>query len=152
MPDLSIKDCFGDPLVVETDAEGTIDLSITELRSRNSASAVFEPTDEGITAIRSLVNELREWLGDANPKGSVAPVRASEVSFNEGLMRLAAVHGKTVTFRYAKGDGAVIETRSLKPETVTEVKGHMTFTGYDPDRDEPRAYRIDRMKGEVRVA
>lgn len=79
-------------------------------------------------------------------------VRASEISFNEGLMRLAAVHGKTVTFRYAKGDGKVIELRTLTPESVKSVGGHVTFTGYDPDRDEPRAYRIDRMKGEVSIA
>jgi hypothetical protein len=79
-------------------------------------------------------------------------VAASDVSFNEGLLRLAAVHGKTVHFRYAKGDGAVIELRSLVPEKVNEVGGHVTFTGFDPDRGEPRAYRVDRMKGEVTVA
>lgn len=78
-------------------------------------------------------------------------VRASEVSFNEGLLRLAAVHEKTVEFRYAKGDGAVIETRALQPQSVTvTAQGHTTFVGYDPDREEPRSYRVDRIKGEVR--
>lgn len=77
--------------------------------------------------------------------------RASEVSFNEGILRLAAVHGKTVEFRYAKGDEKIIETRALKPESVTVSKdGHMTFVGYDPDRDAPRSYRVDRIKGEAR--
>lgn len=80
-------------------------------------------------------------------------VRASEVSFNEGLLRLAAVHEKVVEFRYAKGDGAVIETRTLQPESVTVTKdGETTFVGYDPDRDAPRSYRVDRIKGEVRFA
>lgn len=79
-------------------------------------------------------------------------VLASDVSFNEGLMRLAAVHGKTVTFNYAKGDGKIIETRSFVPSDVKQVGDHVTFMGYDPDRAMPRAYRIDRMKGEVRVA
>lgn len=79
-------------------------------------------------------------------------VRASEISFNEGLMRLAAVHNKTVTFRYAKGDGKIIEQRTLIPSGVKEKDGHMTFTGYDPDRDDVRAFRIDRMKGEVSIA
>lgn len=79
-------------------------------------------------------------------------VRASEVSFNEGLLRLAAVHDKAVTFRYAKGDGRVIEQRTLEPEAVREVKGHTIFVGYDPDREEVRSYRIDRIKGEVRIA
>lgn len=79
-------------------------------------------------------------------------VLASTISFNEGLMRLAAVHKKTVRFNYAKGDGHVIEPRKLVPAEVRKVGDHMTFTGYDPDRDEPRAYRIDRMKGEVTIA
>lgn len=84
-------------------------------------------------------------------------VRASDVSFNEGLLRLAALHGKTVEFRYAKGDGNVIELRALQPKTVAVINAglndeHVTFTGFDPDREQTRHYRLDRMKGEVRVA
>ncbi len=86
------------------------------------------------------------------PQKDSVLVRASEISFNEGLMRLAAVHGKTVTFRYAKGDGKIIEQRTLVPSDVKERGGHVTFTGYDPDRDDVRAYRVDRMKGEVSIA
>lgn len=78
-------------------------------------------------------------------------VRASEVSFNEGLMRLAAVHNMPVAFRYAKGDGKVIEQRTLVPSDVKTVGDHVTFTGFDPDRDEVRAYRVDRIKGTVSV-
>lgn len=78
-------------------------------------------------------------------------VLASEVSFNEALFRLAAAHGKTVEFRYAKGKGKVIETRTLKPEAVNQVGDHLTFQGYDPDRDDVRAYRLDRVKGEVTI-
>ena len=77
-------------------------------------------------------------------------VLASEVSLNEGLLRLAAVHERPVTFRYAKGEsGAVIEQRTLIPADVKTVGDHVTFTGYDPDRNEPRAYRTDRIKGLV---
>lgn len=87
------------------------------------------------------------------PNSDPVLIRASEIGFNEGLMRLAAVHNKTVTFRYAKGDDQkVIEQRTLVPSNVKNVKGHVTFTGYDPDRDGPRAYRVDRMKGEVSIA
>lgn len=82
-------------------------------------------------------------------------IRASEVSFNEGLLRLAAVHHKPVTFRYAKGKGDVIEQRSLIPSDVRNVTEggavHATFTGYDPDREDVRAYRTDRIKGQVAV-
>lgn len=75
-----------------------------------------------------------------------------EGSFNEAVLRLAAAHGRTVTFRYEKGKGQPIEVRRLVPQHVQEVGDHMTFTGYDPDRDDVRAYRVDRMKGEVSVA
>ena len=78
-------------------------------------------------------------------------IHASEVSFNEGILRLAAVHSKAVTFRYAKGDGDVIEQRTLIPTDVKSMNDHSTFTGLDPDRAGIRAYRTDRIKGDVNV-
>jgi hypothetical protein len=79
-------------------------------------------------------------------------VLASTVSFNEGVLRLAAVHHRTVEFRYAKGDGKVIETRSFVPGVVSNgAHNEPLFTGYDPDRDATRAYRVDRIKGDVRI-
>lgn len=33
---------------------------------------------------------------------TVPEAKASEVSFNEGILRLAAVHGRKVEFRYEK--------------------------------------------------
>lgn len=85
------------------------------------------------------------------------PVRATEITYNEGILRLAAIHDKQVEFRYAKGDGGVIELRALKPESVKIIKPgksdeHVTVTGYDPDRDAVRHYRLDRIKGDVRIA
>lgn len=83
----------------------------------------------------------------------MSAVKASDITFNEGLLRLAAVHNKTVTFSYAKGDGKIIESRRLMPARVDKNKqGALTFTGFDPDRDDVRAYRVDRMRGEVKVA
>jgi hypothetical protein len=78
-------------------------------------------------------------------------VKASEVSFNEGILRLASVHERTVQFRYAKGNGNTIETRQFTPTSVGKsLKGDVYFTGPDPDREgEPRAYRLDRVKGDV---
>ncbi len=83
-------------------------------------------------------------------------VRASEISFNEGVLRLASVHGRTTEFRYGKGAGALIETRRLKPSDVNVIGAgkkseHVTFTGFDPDRNAVRNYRLDRIKGDVRV-
>ena len=87
---------------------------------------------------------------------SAGSARASEISYNEGIMRLAAVHSRTVEFRYSKGSGNVIETRQLEPNAVNVVNAgkddeHITFSGFDPDRNQPRHYRMDRIKGDVKI-
>jgi hypothetical protein len=81
-------------------------------------------------------------------------VRASDVTFNEGVLRLAAVHGRKVEFRYAKADNAPIEARAFVPESVNRTaKGATVIIGPDDDRaGEYRSYRLDRIKGEVSFA
>lgn len=79
-------------------------------------------------------------------------VRASDITFNEGVLRLAAVHGRRVEFRYAKSEGAPVEHRSFVPEAVHVTrKGDTVVIGPDPDRDGIRSYRLDRIKGEVHI-
>lgn len=79
-------------------------------------------------------------------------IKASQISFNEGILRLATIHKREVEFRYEKGPKAPIETRRFTPSQVTETKDeHMLFVGYDPDRDAPRTFRVDRIKGDVKV-
>lgn len=80
-------------------------------------------------------------------------VRASDISFNEGVLRLAAVHGRKVEFRYAKSATAPVEARSFVPVSVASTKeGNIIVIGPDEDRDGAiRAYRLDRIKGEVSI-
>ena len=79
-------------------------------------------------------------------------VRASDITFNEGVLRLAAVHGRKVGFRYAKSSSAPIEHRSFVPEHVyTTRDGNVVIVGPDEDREAPRSYRLDRIKGEVYI-
>lgn len=79
-------------------------------------------------------------------------VRASDVSFNEGILRLAAVHGRKVEFRYAKSDSAPVEARSFVPESVYETRdGNTVVVGPDEDRGGIRGFRLDRIKGDVSV-
>lgn len=75
---------------------------------------------------------------------------ARDVSFNEGMLRLAAIHKRTVTFRYAKDKGNYIEQRTLNPERVEDDGS--SVIGHDPDREDVRRYRLDRIKGEVAFA
>lgn len=82
---------------------------------------------------------------------TAAPVLASTISLNEGLLRLATVHGRQVKFRYQKDGSPYIESRAFKPSSCTGEGEHFRFTGYDPDRGATRAYRLDRIKGTVEL-
>jgi predicted DNA-binding transcriptional regulator YafY len=131
----------------------SVELEVTRFKY-DGEEAFFDITDSDDDTARLYANEAVPVAQAILKSEGVAQdaVLASEVSFNEALFRLAAAHDKEVTFRYAKGkDGKVIETRVLKPEQVKEVGGHLTFVGFDPDRDDVRAYRLDRVKGEVTI-
>lgn len=84
--------------------------------------------------------------------GNIIGVKASDVSLTEGILRLAAVHQVPVRFQYAKSNKDPIETRTFIPGAVQKVKDHVTFTGYDEDRGQVRAFRDDRIKGQVQFA
>jgi predicted DNA-binding transcriptional regulator YafY len=71
---------------------------------------------------------------------------------NEALLATAARYNSTVRFRYAKGNGDVIETRLFQPEKIDTYADHKTVVGFDPERDDVRAFRLDRIKGQVAVA
>jgi predicted DNA-binding transcriptional regulator YafY len=86
------------------------------------------------------------------------PVKASQISFNEAILRVATVHEREVEFRYEKGEKQPIETRRFTPEGIKEgAKGNlspsaaMSFIGHDPDRGALRTFRVDRIKGDVRI-
>lgn len=147
MPDeIVLTDYEGDKLTVGV----SFDRLWIESEDEETTSFGFNRDTDGVREVRDL---LTTWLDD-QPSASVT--RASEIEFNEALLRLAAVHGKTVVFRYAKGDGHHIELRRLIPNQILKVQKdgieHLTFVGHDPDRDDVRAYRYDRIKGEVSVA
>lgn len=84
---------------------------------------------------------------------TIPSARASAISFNEGLLRLAALHGRHVEFRYVKSDKAPVETRCFVPHSVAvSNNGDVVVLGDDEDRGALRGFRLDRIKGDVRVA
>jgi predicted DNA-binding transcriptional regulator YafY len=77
-------------------------------------------------------------------------VFAGYITLNEALLRIAAIHGVEVEFSYAKGEGSIIERRRLIPENIqVSGEGNVSFVGQDPDRDDVRQFRLDRIKGQV---
>lgn len=80
----------------------------------------------------------------------LSDARASDISFNEAILRVAAVHARKVRFRYSKSPTAPIEDREFVPEGVYETRdGNVVIVGQDDDREGIRSYRLDRIKGEV---
>lgn len=149
-------DFSGDEIVLETMSNDTM-LSITVTMNGEDACVVFKNNDvSDRERVRAMVKYIQDWLGD-DPRpttviNNVAGTRASEIPFNEAALRLAAVHGRTVEFSYAKGSGGMIERRRLRPEVIeTSKDGTLRFVGFDPDRQDYRAYRVDRIKGTVQI-
>lgn len=134
-----------------------IDICGDELEvERFGSNVIFRPTTDSVSSwdfdldgLDDLADAILAEAPDTSPTRST--VSAKELSFNEGVMRLAAIHGKTVEFRYVKGTGHSPETRRLVPTSVVGQDGNVRFTGHDPDRNAPRQFRLDRIRGDVGV-
>jgi hypothetical protein len=109
----------------------------------DTGGRVWLGRDEAIGLAKAILSSLGE---------TPEPVEddTAEGDFNEAALKTAAAYGRRAKFTYAKGDGNVLETRRLVPHNVYQSNaGHLVVAGYDHDRDEPRAYRLDRIKGHV---
>jgi predicted DNA-binding transcriptional regulator YafY len=78
-------------------------------------------------------------------------VHASQIGFNEAILRIATIHDREVEFRYEKGVDKPIEARRFTPEAIKQTKNGMSFVGFDSDREALRTFRVDRIKGDVRI-
>ena len=77
----------------------------------------------------------------------VAPAMPAE---NEGLIAAAIVYERTIEFAYDKGSG-VIEQRRVIPRVTYDAPNGIVVTGDDQDRDDVRAFRLDRIQGSVKL-
>lgn len=91
-------------------------------------------------------SEIAEVI-PAKAEAFVSSLPTSANSWNSQLAALSVEHERALTFKYDKGNG-VIETRTIDPTHVFESKrGGEVVVGYDPDRNDIRAYRLDRIQG-----
>ena len=136
----------GEELRVELDESD--DLYPIGIVSDTGDASWLEP-DEALELANSIILALgAKAQVTNNVTVNVAP---NGDSTNEQLLNVAINNDLGVEFRYAKGDGAVIETRVLQPEYINEGKAGKVVVGFDTDRDDVRAYRLDRIKGYVEV-
>lgn len=113
--------------------------------------------DEALAAAASIFAQY----GAAVPQTVVNNVTPAAVfeehgdereSWNHVALQAAIDHGRVAEFRYAKADGSIIETRRVEPEAITQSRRGTLVTGWDPDRRDVRAFRLDRIQGYVSVA
>lgn len=117
--------------------------------SANAADIVVEKTNPD--EIRAKAEALLDSAGfTLIAIDKVA--NATKLGFNEGVLRLAGIHGREVEFRYTKSEAAPVETRRLLVENVETHGDAVLVGGKDPDRGEYRNFRLDRIKGDVRFA
>lgn len=142
----TFKDRTGDTINVEDDLGDGINLEVFDRYKRGRDRAIADldaDTAEGIA--KALLGAVGKSVVDVRDLK-----QASAVSFNEAVLRVAAIHKRTVEFRYAKDKGDYIEARRLNPTSVAD--SGLYVDGEDPDREAPRRYRLDRIKGEVHFA
>jgi predicted DNA-binding transcriptional regulator YafY len=110
-----------------------------------------DQTSVGLDAAEAVM--LADALYDAAGQTSNTDlVKASDLSVNDALIRIAALHGLRVSFRYAKGDSSPVETRQFVPASLKVYPDHTTFVGKDSDRSLAfRSFRTDRIKGTVAI-
>lgn len=97
-----------------------------------------------------------EPLVEAAQARSVATVTTEDnarANWNATAFQAAKELGLGVEFKYSKGNTGGIETRTLAEvdEVRETAKGHTVVVGYDEDREDPRMFRVDWVKGYVKV-
>ena len=112
---------------------------------------IREGDDEtGIYIDARGVQVLLRALGEPTAERDHVPA-PDNLDWNETAIAAAIHFEKEIQFAYDKGEG-VIEQRRLFPKVSYAAPNGIVITGDDPDRDDVRAFRLDRIQGEVVVA
>lgn len=159
MTDLKITDSYGDTLSFEYLAYTGDDSPVVSVTGdQDGREATINLTPDSMVQVAVYLAEKAKLSAAEIPVDLdtlLSENRSTDrrESWNRVALETAAALDAGVTFRYAKGVGeASIESRVLSEVfDVREVKGHVVVTGFDPDRNDVRAYRLDRIKGTVQV-
>jgi predicted DNA-binding transcriptional regulator YafY len=87
---------------------------------------------------------------DADAQGTPTVSVALDGPHRDALLA-AQLQGLRVRFRYRR-PGAQPQTRTLDPAGLVHRGGRWYVVGHDPDRGERRAFRLDRIAGDVELA
>src|SRR5581483_7149934 len=89
--------------------------------------------------------KLEETFGAFDLAQTPAPHAGAEEDLVGTLTRAIGAH-RLVELEYLKPDSAEVETRTVEPYSIERRLPHWYVHTWDVDRDEPRSYRLDRMR------
>jgi len=93
-------------------------------------------------------DDVKAVLSNAQPQTPVSELQA----YNKDLALFAGDHAVELSFEYRKGKNAEVRPRRVQPEAVYATpKGNLVVIGHDPDKDDVRAFRLDRFVGRASV-
>ena len=120
------RDADGDHLVQIREGDGETGIYIDARGVQVLLRALGEPTAE------------RDSIPDPD-----------NLDWNDALSRPRSTSRRRSSSPYDKGEG-VIEQRRLFPKVSYAAPNGIVITGDDPDRDDVRAFRLDRIQGRGR--
>lgn len=139
------EDYYNDEVEVEAIEEVEDGVVVRLFEGSRSVTHIYEGD-----GARKLAVAILAAAGRA-PTSS-GQTHAGELTLNEGLLRLAAVHKVAVNFYYLKEDTNEGEYRSFEPTRFTSVpSGAHLVAGFDRRRNQFRSFRLDRIEGLVEL-
>lgn len=118
---------------------------------------------EAVDFAETVINEIKSML-PADKRAEIdaltpanlfgATVDDERHGWNQDAIAAAIEYSRTARFSYEKqsGPGGIIERRTLQPSELCYTRlGEPFVVGYDPDREDVRAFRLDRIIGHVEV-
>jgi proteasome accessory factor C len=89
--------------------------------------------------------KLEETFGAFDLAQTPEPHTGAEEDLVGTLTRAIGAH-RIVELEYLKPDASEVETRTVEPYSIERRLPHWYVHTWDIDRDEPRSYRLDRMR------
>jgi len=156
--DKTFEDSYDDTLRIHGDTEwggsvyfegseggAEVDLSFDTIKAIEIADFIYANVGQtpppATPTAADTTEAFAELPADPREKWNVAAVLTAQEC------------GLPIKFRYAATDSAPIQERTVQsPTLLRSAKGDLFVNGTDPDRDDDRSFRLDRMKGFVSVA
>lgn len=135
--------------VFPVDSDGDVLIQIQE--GESLSGLYLDP--RGVTVLRQALAEPtveRDSNPDVRAVAEAVGELEPDLDFNETQISIAIHFERAIEFAYDKGSG-VIEQRKLFPKVSYAAPNGIVVTGDDIDRQDVRAFRVDRIQGEVKV-